>query len=111
MVCPSDSHTRNTLEQLYRRSPSVSLSRLMLGFAKQVGAAMAATLTRDSHDPHISRYYDIYGRLIWSAYDPRTKQTFVTRSEMELRAWLDARYYGQSDVSSGPSLDEHWSLF
>ncbi len=92
MVCPSDIHTRATLEQIYQRSPSVPVHQLMWGFFKQVGATLVEMLTHNPNDPHISHYYDIEGQMIWSAYDPLTRQTFVTRSENELRTWLEARY-------------------
>lgn len=92
MVCPSDIRTRATLEKIYRRSPSISVHQLMLDFLRQVGHAVVEVLTRDRSEPHISRFYTIDGKLLWSAYDPVTQKTLVTHSENELRAWLEGRY-------------------
>lgn len=91
MVYPSSANSRAHLEKIFHQSRSVSPLYQFRVWFKQVVRAIALELTRDPDELHISRYSDIYGQPIWSVYDPTTHERFSTRSEMELRSWIENR--------------------
>lgn len=91
MVYPSSANSRAQLETLFHKSPKVSLLYQFRVWIKQVVRAIALELTRSPDELHISRYSDIYGQTIWYVYDPMTHERFSTRSEMELRSWIENR--------------------
>ncbi len=89
MVYPSGTNSRAQLETIFHKSPGVSLLYQFRVRLKQVVRAIALEVTRDPNELHIARYSDIYGQNIWYAYDPKTFERFSTRSEAELRSWIE----------------------
>lgn len=44
-------------------------------------------------EPRIIRSRDKFGSPFWTIYDPITRRRIYFSSELEVRAWLDRRYY------------------
>jgi hypothetical protein len=54
----------------------------------------ALTYFASSAEPSIRFERTGYGRSQWTAYDPTTQQSVTIDSELEMRIWLENRYYG-----------------
>ncbi|MEB3210800.1 MAG: hypothetical protein VKL39_05575 [Leptolyngbyaceae bacterium] len=91
MTSPSNFGDRQALEVIFQKSPNVSVFYLFRRWFQQIGQAIAQEVTRDPNALRISRFTDIYGQSIWHVYDPVTHPRFLTRSEKELRIWIDGR--------------------
>lgn len=103
MDCSEIARARQCLEAAYQHSPSIPFHRRFMEFLQQIGAAIFYELTRDSHEPRISKYYDIQGRIFWHVYDPVEKISFTTHSELQLNEWLNRtsdQSQTKNDVSS-----------
>lgn len=50
-------------------------------------------LVSPSNQPKITQRVDRSGEVIWTVYDPITKNAMQFGSETEVRTWLDQRYY------------------
>jgi hypothetical protein len=95
--CPDSNIERQRLEALYRQSAPTPVKQKIAHLAKSLGAAVVDFFTRDRTEPRIRKYFNIEGQPIWTAYDPITRQYFTATSEREIRSWLEARYYQQSN--------------
>ena len=95
MVCPSSANNRENLETIFQKSPNLSFQHQFRSWIKQIGLAILREVTRDPNELRISRYTDINGQPIWHAYDPVSHCQFSTRSEAELRIWIDSRFYSR----------------
>ena len=51
------------------------------------------SLTTNRNEPYIKRKSDRYGNLYWQIYDYQTNKSYTFGSELEVRAWLEQRYY------------------
>ncbi|MEM8640005.1 MAG: hypothetical protein AAGG51_14495 [Cyanobacteria bacterium P01_G01_bin.54] len=85
---------RQQLEQTYRQ-PAASLQPLRSRTREQLAAlwhklVMALVMPKE---PHIWTETFSEGDEHYHAYDPVNRETFVTKSETALRAWLETRYY------------------
>ncbi|NER82909.1 MAG: hypothetical protein F6K42_25810 [Leptolyngbya sp. SIO1D8] len=92
MVCPSNSETRQSLETIYRNSPSISFYQRFIQFLQNLGLTLVHELTRDWNAPRISQYYSTEGKKMWYVYDPMTQTSFTTQSEAEVREWIDRHH-------------------
>lgn len=51
------------------------------------------SLTTNQNEPYIKENSDRYGNLSWHIYDRQTNKSYTFGSELEVRAWLEQRYY------------------
>lgn len=58
----------------------------------QFGTALLK-LFDQSQEPRISKRFDRWGNIYFSAYDPVDRTYYVFTSEPEIRIWLEQRYY------------------
>ena len=47
----------------------------------------------NKNEPHITQKRDRYGNLYWQIYDYQTNKSYTFGSDLEVRAWLEQRYY------------------
>lgn len=50
-------------------------------------------LTINRNEPYIKQNRDRYGNLSWQIYDHHNNKSYTFGSELEVRAWLEQRYY------------------
>ncbi|NER79420.1 MAG: hypothetical protein F6K42_07525 [Leptolyngbya sp. SIO1D8] len=68
------------------------LSQTTQQFMIQVGRSLL-TLLVGSQTPRIRVYQDFDREIRFQLYDPASNQHYSFRSEQDIRAWLDQRYY------------------
>ncbi len=51
------------------------------------------TAMANGHEPRIWKSTDRAGNTWWHGYDPITDQTVCLDSEVEMRVWIEERYY------------------
>ena len=91
MVCPDSAQIRAQLEKAYQKSASIPFHQQFWAFLQRVGTLIVDELTRDRHQPRISKYYNADGKALWHVYDPKNNANFTATSESELLEWLDHR--------------------
>lgn len=83
---------RSAQGSIHAESPvSSKLTKSSSGFGKFL-AALSATVA-GGQDPKIWQTNGQNGVLIWHVYDPITKASTSFTTEMEVRSWLEQRYY------------------
>lgn len=89
---------RLRLEKIYRNSPSRTLIFQFQRFFYAIGQAFMGLTTGDRCLPHLSKLFDTTGAAVWRAYDPVSRQSFTSNSEIEILAWLEKCYFKQVDT-------------
>lgn len=67
--------------------------RNKLGVLRSALTHLMQTLLRDPNEPHIREIVDRTGDTHWNVYDPQGQRSLTFDSELEVRQWLDQRYY------------------
>jgi hypothetical protein len=80
------SNLENGLVQKNRRE-----SKLLRGLG-QILLSVLNTLSANE-EPQIKQQCDRSGEIFWRVYDPITGESARFNSELEVRFWLDQRYY------------------
>lgn len=79
---------QESLDRSRRSREQSKLSSLRLTLTN-----LTQTLLRNSKEPRIRKTVDRTGNLQWNVYDPQGYQSLTFNSELEVRQWLDQRYY------------------
>ncbi|TVP66548.1 MAG: hypothetical protein EA342_11575 [Leptolyngbya sp. LCM1.Bin17] len=79
---------RYRLEQLVAKQPSLPWRQVLT----QAGQRLVRFLTANPAEPRIWQSSQ-RGQVIWWIYDPVSQRRQSFQSELEVRQWLDSRYY------------------
>ncbi|MBD2460108.1 hypothetical protein H6G89_03525 [Oscillatoria sp. FACHB-1407] len=72
------------------------MSSKVLSLFKTFGNQLFNFFSRGS-ELRVWQTQDQTGGIWWNVYDPTTQQTARLLSEMEVRVWIEQRYYGKAD--------------
>lgn len=83
---------RSAQDSIHAESPvSSKLTKPSSGFGKILETLFVTAA--GAQEPKIWQTSDRNGVLIWHIYDPMTKESTSFTTELEVRSWLEQRYY------------------
>jgi hypothetical protein len=84
---------REELERIFHQQPKSTVNKL--AFSSKISRLlqqMVASLTK-APEPRIDIVKDSFGKTVWYVHDPITGQSAHLSSEIEVRIWVEKRYY------------------
>ena len=84
---------REELERIFHQQPKSTVNKL--AFSSKISRLiqqMVASLTK-APEPRIDTVKDSFGKSVWYVHDPITGQSAHLSSEIEVRIWIEKRYY------------------
>ena len=81
-----------TLDQPSRETQTKKLTRRQPGFWSRLRQNLEHALLSGG-ELQVWQKTDRHGERYWEAHDPVSDRSFTTRSETEMRRWIEQRYY------------------
>ncbi|MEA5569105.1 MULTISPECIES: hypothetical protein [unclassified Anabaena] len=70
------------------------------GFLHKIWQKVVKILLTESNEIQVNQKVDRHGNKYWQAYDPVTRMSFTSGSEVDIRMWIEQIYKYQQTNSS-----------